>query len=302
VSVRCRSLAAVLLAAVLAAGCGGGSSRRAVETGPALVLMASVPNSLDPAVGDNPEALEADWLVYTPLLTYLHSAGVPGSRPIPGLAAATPTVSGGGTVYTLTLLPGLRYSDGQPVKAGDFARAVERAVKLWPPASDLLTGHIVGAAAYAAGRARSISGVTVDDATGEIQVHLTAPYGEFENLLALPALAPVPAGTPLRAEPASPPPGVGLYKLAAIVPGRSFSLVVNPGWSKLPVAFLPRRAHTDVEFRITGDPQANATAVLEDRADLIDWTTALPGALLGTLRHAPGATGAGRSTAPTWRF
>jgi peptide/nickel transport system substrate-binding protein len=287
VSGRCRSLAAILLAAVLAGGCGGGSPRRAADTGPALVLMATAPNSLDPAVGDNPEALEADWLVYTPLLTYLHSAGVPGSRPIPGLAAATPTVSGGGTVYTLTLLPGLRYSDGQPVKAGDFARAVERAVKLWPPASDLLTGHIVGAAAYAAGRARSISGVTADDATGEIQVHLTAPYGEFENLLALPALAPVPAATPLRAEPASPPPGVGLYKLAGIVPGRSFSLVVNPGWSKLPIAFLPRQAHTDIEFRITGDAQANASAVLDNRADLIDWTTAIPGDLLARLRRVP---------------
>lgn len=65
------AVAVLLAAAALASGCGSGSSQRH-RTGPssAIMLMATAPNSLDPAVGDNPETLEADWLVHTPLLTY----------------------------------------------------------------------------------------------------------------------------------------------------------------------------------------------------------------------------------------
>jgi peptide/nickel transport system substrate-binding protein len=71
--------------------------------------MAAAPDSLDPAVAYTPQALEADWLVYTPLLTYNHSAGVPGTIVIPGLASALPTISDGGRTYSFTLLPGLAY-------------------------------------------------------------------------------------------------------------------------------------------------------------------------------------------------
>ena len=214
---------AAAAACLFLAACGGANSTgRANKT--VTLLMASAPNSLDPALAETPQALEADYQVYTPLLTYNHSSGVPGTEVEPGLAAMPPTVTDGGRTYSLVLQPGLVYSDGERVKASDFARSVERAIRLgWVHAPQLITSRIVGAKAFAAGRVKSISGISTQDSTGRITIHLLAPWGLFASVLALPVMAPVPSSTPLRDEQASPPPGVGPYELASVLPGHSFS-------------------------------------------------------------------------------
>ena len=58
---------------------------------------------------------------YLPLLTYAHASGAAGSKVVPALAESLPKVTDGGKTYTLTLRKGLKYSDGTPVKASDFA-------------------------------------------------------------------------------------------------------------------------------------------------------------------------------------
>jgi peptide/nickel transport system substrate-binding protein len=275
-------LMCALASALLAAGCGGGSSAQRRSGQSAVMLMATAPNSLDPAVGDNPEALEADWLVYTPLLTYAHVSGVLGTHVIPGLAETLPGISGGGRVYSLTLRPGLKYSTGQPVRASDFTLAVERAIKLWSGAAQV-TSRVTGARAFAQGRAKAISGIAANDSTGQITITLTAPDGTFENLLALPALAPVPAGTPLTNE-QTPPPGLGPYTFGAVDPGRSFSLVDNPDWAKLGVQGVPA-GRLDVDVRVTGDAAANAQSVLNGSADVFDWPDQVPAGQLAEIQR-----------------
>jgi len=270
------------MAGLTVAGCGGSAAPAKPAGGDVSLVMAVAPNSLDPAVGSNPEALEADWLVYTPLLTYPHANGLPGTHVTDGLASAPPTVSDGGRTYALTLQPGLVYSNGQPVKASDFRWAVERAIRLgWRDAPELLTSRIVGAAAFAAGRAKTISGISTDDATGAITIRLTAPWGEFENVLALPATAPVPSTTPMRTESADPPPGIGPYVFGRIVPGRSFSARPDPNWrpgpSGIPVG------QVSVSVRITGSPRVNALAVLHNTADVFDSNDRIPLGLLPTI-------------------
>lgn len=241
--------------------------------------MAVAPDSLDPAVGDTPEALEADWLVYTPLLTYDHSSGVPGTQLIPGLASALPTVGDGGRTYGLALQPSLSYSNGQPVRASDFLWAVERAIKLgWRGAPELLTRWIVGAAAFAAGRARTISGISTNDATGTITIQLTEPWGPFENVLALPVTAPVPSSTPLRNERTDPPPGLGPYVFGRVLPGRSFSVVPNPRWRPGVIPGIPA-GHVDVSVAITGNAESDALSVLNSTSDVFDWADPIPPAM-----------------------
>jgi peptide/nickel transport system substrate-binding protein len=279
---RRRLTALLVLSALPAAACGGGSARRSAggRTPTVVVLEANGPDSLDPAVGDTPQALEADWLVYTPLLAYEHADGAPGTNIFPALANGRAAITDGGRTYTLTLRKGLAYSNGHAVKASDFTWAVERAIKLWPPAGKFITGRIVGARAFATGRAKSISGIATDDATGQITIRLTAPDGAFDNVLALPVMAPVPAGTPFTDEAGSPPPGVGMYTIAKVVPGKSFSLVKNSAWPRLRVPYLPRAAHVDVDVRITGDAQANARSVLANTADVFDWPDQIPADLM----------------------
>jgi peptide/nickel transport system substrate-binding protein len=161
---------------------------------------------------------------------------------------------------------------------------VERSIKLWPGARNLIDKQIVGAASFAAGRAKQISGITADDATGQITIHLTAPSGAFENLLALPAFAPVPAGTPFTDQQASPPPGVGPYTLEQVVPGKSFSLRRNPAWQSFGVQDVPA-GHLDIDVRVTGDPTSNARSVLDDTADAFDWPDRIPSTLLGRIQR-----------------
>jgi len=81
------------------------------------VSMGSPPESLDPQSGYSSESQEADWLVYTPLVTYAHKSGLAGDTLVPGLATALPVVSNAGTTYTATLRTGLKYSNGVAVKA-----------------------------------------------------------------------------------------------------------------------------------------------------------------------------------------
>lgn len=277
-------LASGLAVTVLLTACGGSGGLSANSQARAVVVMASAPNSLDPAAGDGPQALEADWLAYTPLMTYVHADGARGTRVVPGLAQYLPSISDGGRVYTFTLIKGLSYSSGQPVHARDVAWAAERAIKLWPPAARLLTSHIVGAAAFAAGRAKTISGITTDDASGEITIHLTAPYGAIENVLALPALAPVPAGTPFTDLRTAPPAGVGPYRITAVIPGRSFSLVRTPGWSRGGVQAVPA-GHLDIDVRITDDAAENARSVLRNTADVFDWPDQIPASVLDQIKQ-----------------
>ena len=118
------------------------------------------------------------------MLTYAHANGKPGTALIPGLATALPAISNGGKTYTVTLRKGLVYSNGKPVKASDFTYTVERAIKIpWGGSGQFITAQIQGATAYSKGTSKTISGITTNDATGQITIHLVAPYGAFDNVL-----------------------------------------------------------------------------------------------------------------------
>jgi peptide/nickel transport system substrate-binding protein len=278
--------ATALATVALASACGGGSAPHSSQTTGSqtaiTVLTRSVPPSLDPAVAFGQRAMAADWLAYTPLLSYAHARGVTGTRLVPGLATDMPVITDSGTVYHFMLHPGLVYSNGVAVKASDFAWAVERALRLgWPGARRYILGHVVGAAAFADGRAATISGISADDASGGITIRLAAAYGQFEDVLALPALAPVPRSTPLRDERAAPPPGVGPYRIAAVDPGRSYTLALNPGWSQTGLTGIP---HGRVEIRVLASPDQRAAirAVVNGSADALDPADDVPRAAVGT--------------------
>jgi len=259
-------------------GSTGGSSTKTVNW-----LLGTPPQSLDPGLDYTTQGSEVNWLVYTGLTTYRRAAGTAGTQLIPGLTTALPVISDGGKTYTVTLRKGLEFSNGKAVKASDFTYTVERAIKVpWGGAGAFITPIIVGAKAYSAGKASTISGITTDDATGKIVIHLTAAYGPFDNVLAFPALGIIPSGSPMKVEPTSPPPGVGPYKVTNIVPNQSFDVVKNPLWSKMATPALPA-GHENFDFKIDSNVESNALAVLNNTADIFDWADTLPGSLLGQI-------------------
>jgi peptide/nickel transport system substrate-binding protein len=260
-----------LFAALVLAACGDSSSSSSGKEGGTLkATFGSFPASLDPGLAYTGEGSTAVYDVYIPLLTYAHASGGAGSRVIPGLAEALPKISDGGRTYTLTLRKGLKYSDGKPVKASDFAHAIERLFKLNSPGSPFYS-DIVGAEAFAKTKQGGISGITTDDKTGRIVIHLAEPRGTFTNELALPFAALLPAGTPAEDLTADPPPATGPYVLSAARPGRGWDYKRNPQWARNNAELLPDIPSGHVD-RIEVDVVRNhATQVNDVESGRYDW-------------------------------
>ena len=214
------------------------------------------------------------------MLTYAHKSGSGGTQVIPALATALPVVTGGGKIYTMTLRKGLKFSDGTPVVASDFTFGIERSIKiLWGGAS-FLTTNIVGGAAYQAGKAKTISGITTDNATGKIVIKLTNAYGAFDNILCFTATAPLPPTTAMKALSTTPPPGVGPYKITSVRPNVSVTLVKNPLFAGFGIPGIPTGFVNTVQVTVQSNTNTEAQDVLDNQADEFDWSDTLPPAIL----------------------
>jgi peptide/nickel transport system substrate-binding protein len=259
------ALLAIGLSALLATGltaCGGSSNDGA---GPRTLRgsYSSFPDSLDPGMGFSAEAVTALQNTYIPLLTYAHASGAAGTKLIPGLAKSLPRVSDGGRTYTLYLRPGLRYSDGVPVRASDFSHSVERVFALNSPGSGFFT-DIVGAERFAARDKGGISGIEADDRSGKIVIHLVNPRGTFSNELALIFAAPLPADTPDEDLTAHPPPATGPYAITGSRPGRGWEYERNPEWAKANAKAMPDLpgGHVDrIEMTVIKSPSTEVNEV-----------------------------------------
>ena len=233
------------------------------------VLYGSAPDFLDPQESYTTQGEEALWVSYLGLYTYAHGNGAAGSVVIPALATAQPQLGDGGKTYTMTLRKHLVYSNGAPVKASDFTYSIKRALKLNWGGDSFYTGNIVGAAAYAAGKSTTISGITTDDATGTITIHLLAPFGAFENVLAFPSSGFVPSGTPMANMTNHPPPGVGPYKIADVVLGKSWVGAINPYYAKEAIPGIPQGSVT-IDAHVESNTTVETENVLNNTADLFD--------------------------------
>jgi peptide/nickel transport system substrate-binding protein len=245
------------------------------------LLSGAGPQSLDPALDYTTQGSEINWLVYTGLTTYAHANGVGGTKLIPGLATALPVISNGGKTYTVTLRKGQKYSNGDPVQASDFLFTVERSLKIpWGGASTFVTPYVIGAAAYASGKSKTISGISTNNATGKIVIHLSAAYGPFDNVLAFPAYGLIDPKTVTditKVQASNPPAGDGPYMVNNIAIGASFDVVKNPDYVAIPG--IPA-GKVDFEEKINSNVEANALSVLNNSSDIFDWADTIPGSLL----------------------
>ncbi len=216
-----------------------------------MVGAETIPTTLDPALADDVRELQVLRPVYTPLLTYPHEGGPEGVEPVPGLARARPRVSYDGLTYTLRLRPGLRYSNGVPVRAGDFERAIERLRALDSPLAPLYAG---------------IASIDADARTGLIRLTLTSSDPGLLQVLALPSSAPLPRGTPVRDLSRRPPAGAGAYRIERV---RRRDRVVL---TRAPRTLAPggTEGHADrIAIVRAGPPAAQTRAVLSGALDVM---------------------------------
>ncbi len=263
-------LAVVGLVAVAAslASCGGSSGGK--EGGTLTGTYASFPDYLDPALSYTAEGWTAMYDTYLPLLTYNHASGAAGAEVVPALAESLPKITNGGKTYTLTLRKGLKYSDGTPVKASDFAGTVERVFEINSPGSPFYE-TIVGAEEFAKTKTGGIPGIKTDDKTGKITIELTGPRGTFTNELAMPFVALVPSGTPAKNQTTDPLPATGPYEIVKSEPGRGWSYARNPQWAKANGKAMPDLPSGHVDKIDISVVRNGATQVNEIERDKANW-------------------------------
>jgi peptide/nickel transport system substrate-binding protein len=268
-----RKIGLVALVLVLAAGsalglaaCGSSSGK---EGGTLTGSYASYPDYLDPGLSYQVEGWTAMYDTYIPLLTYAHADGVEGSKIVPGLAKSLPRIGNGGKTYTLTLQKGLKYSDGAPVKASDFASSIERLFKLNSPGTTFYSA-IVGAEKFAETKSGGIPGIKTDDKTGKIEIDLVQPRGTFTNELGMLFAALLPADTPAKNLSANPPPATGPYAITKAQPGRSWSYERNPYWAKTNAKLVPEvpGGHVDkIEISLIRNDSTQVSNVEQGKTD-----------------------------------
>jgi peptide/nickel transport system substrate-binding protein len=258
----------------------GASSQGDTHRGGTLTLLTKGPfPSIDPAFQDSTAALTR--LGYDTLVTFQASPGPAGLRLVPDIALAVPTPTGSGTTYAFRLRPGIRYSDGRFVRAGDFRRAIERLFRLDSPGASFYTS-VVGTASCRRRHAdcNLSRGIVVNDAARALVFHLDAPDPDFLSKLTLGFAAPIPSGTDVRSDSRAIP-GTGPYRVVDSNT-HELRLVRNRFFREWSHAAQPDGMPDRILWRFGLSPSAQVRAIEHGRAD---WTADLiPPRLLRALR------------------
>ena len=196
------------------------------------------------------------------LLNYPDAPGAAGRKLMPEVAADWPTVTDGGRTYTFWIRRGFGFSppSHEAVTAESFRHEIERVLSNAGRRLSLFSS-IVGANAFAAGKAAHISGVSAHGDT--LVIRLVRPTPDLPRLLALPWFCAVPAGLPTVGLP-YPIPTAGPYYLAA----RSADVVVlkpNPNYHG------PRPHRLDaIVYRFNVDVAHAVAAVAKGTVDYVE--------------------------------
>jgi peptide/nickel transport system substrate-binding protein len=239
-----RWLSLLVALALLAAACddggdvdaGGNKPSRGVKGGTLRVFSYSDVEALDPGIAY--ASFDLALLRGMVRQLYTFDSRLEGERtlqPVPDLADGPYQLSEDGRTYTFRIRKGVRYD--LPVKrevtARDFIYAVERQLDPESPSPNPYSRLIRGVRDFAAGRAKTISGMRARS-DHVLEITLDRPASDFPSLLTLPFFSPVPEEHASRYEPgrdygqhliAS-----GPYRLRQYTPGRLIELVRNENW------------------------------------------------------------------------
>ena len=168
--------------------------------------------------------------MYDQLVGYDTAHGT-GLNLIPDAAAAMPTLSNGGKTYTFKLRPDVHFWNGRLVTADDWVYSFQRIIdpKTEAGAAAFWQG-IVGAKEYAAGKAKSVSGIKAIGKNG-LQITLQSPDSTFLYVLAMPFGSVVDRNTIAKYGKLYAPQhvmGTGPYAFKEYKLGQRLTLVHNP--------------------------------------------------------------------------
>ncbi len=270
---------ALVVAVALSAGCGSsGSSSPTTSTssgtashrgGTLTVLSNASFGTADPAQNYTLGEWQLLIMTHDGLVGFKRVGGAGGNALVPDLATTVPVPTNGGKTYTFTLQPGIKYSDGTPLKASDFLTVVKRQFTV--PGPTTFYNQIVGAAACAA-KPKSCDlskGVVTDDTAGTVTFNLTSPDPEFLDQLALPFMLAVPGTTPLTNQGNNVPPGTGPYMWKSYDPNKAAVLVRNPYFKQWSVDAQPLGNPDSIVEKFGLSLEAEVTEIENGQADVM---------------------------------
>jgi DNA-binding SARP family transcriptional activator/ABC-type transport system substrate-binding protein len=216
----------------------------------------------DPATATNPWQWQLEYATCAKLMNYPDAPAPAGWRVAPEVASAPPSISADGRSYSFRLRPGFRFSppSNQPVTAQVFRDTIERALspRFGPKAvAAAFMSDVAGIAAYRAGRAPHVAGITAHGDT--LTIRLEAPAADLAARMALPYFCAVPAGTPIVANGLEGPiPTAGPYYLASHIDEVIAVIKRNPNYPG------PRPQRLDaIVYRRPNAPTTDAISQIE---------------------------------------
>ena len=234
-------------------------------------------------------------LVYDGLVAYRRAGGGTFGTLVGDLATEVPKPSVDGRTYVFRLRPDIRYSNGAPVRPGDFRAALEAVFRRHPsaPLPDAYRNiKGVPACVRTPSRCDLLRGIGTDARARTITLHLSDPNPDLLYYLTYPFGYLVPAGHPFGRK--TLPPGTGPYKVASFDPRRGAELVRNPYfrvWSNdaRPAGFADR-----IDVSVGHDINKQVAAVQRGRADVVVVDSLFGGGLPPAAIRALATRGAGQ--------
>jgi ABC-type oligopeptide transport system substrate-binding subunit len=163
------------------------------------------------------------------LMNYPHAPAPRGSRLVPEVAQGFPRISRNGLIYTFQLKRTFRLSNGQPLRAANYAHAINRALnrRMNSPAQPFIE-DIAGATAVIEGNAQRASGVRVLGPY-TLQIRLARRAPDMLARLAMPFFCGIPANLPINPEGIQAPVvSSGAYRIQEWTKNRRIVLTRNP--------------------------------------------------------------------------
>ncbi|MGQ0383523.1 MAG: peptide ABC transporter substrate-binding protein [Gammaproteobacteria bacterium] len=291
----CSASLLALLVLVLPTACGQGPEKGATSPGELLTLRRSLggqPGSLDPQRAEDAFSYDVLRDLYEGL-----TASSPDGEVVPGVARTWGT-SADGMTYTFNLRSDARWSNGDPVVAGDFVAALRRALDpaTASGAADLLRAIENGPEILRGERAPEFLGVRALDAR-TLEIRLTRPVAYLPDILTNTVASPVHASQLADAGAFSNPDRTitnGPYLLAEFVPGANLRVSRNTHyWNRAAVAY------DDIRYEFVADENAEFTRF---RAGGLDVTNSVPEQRFEELANDPNSGLQHRPTLATFYF
>jgi len=238
------------------------------------LLARAAAGTIDPQVNYTAQFWQIFSMAYDGLLAFRKVPGPRGNEIVGDLAEAVPTPTNGGLTWVFRLRPGIRFSDGAPVRASDVAASFRRLFRISSPTADSFYGAIAGAEdCLRTPTACTLDGVTADDQAAVVTIRLARPDPEFAMKIALPHASVLPANTPDTDTGTVPLPGTGPYYIERYDPGGSLRLVRNPHFREWSADAQPDGYPDAIDYDFGLEDEAGITAIQNNQAD---WTFDAP--------------------------